>query len=140
MVSVWSSVVGNVPPRGALLEELRSRTGCLYRIELRLAGADPRIALRAPDKPSTAELDAIASKLQAMDARSKGGSWTQTYLGLIQRHPETRAPDLAAGCGMATAPFEARVRRLEELGLAESMGVGGRLSPRGRVVWNHLRP
>jgi hypothetical protein len=34
---------------------------------------------------------------------------------------------------MATQPFKARVRRLKELGLTESLDVGYRLSPRGRA-------
>lgn len=49
----------------------------------------------------------------------------------------------AGGCGprsasMATQPFKARVRRLKELGLTESLEVGYRLSPRGRAYFSAL--
>jgi hypothetical protein len=48
--------------------------------------------------------------------------------------PGVRAPDLAAGFGMETRPFKLRVRRLNELGLTESLRIGYRLSPRGEAV------
>ena len=42
-----------------------------------------------------------------------------------------RAADLAPELGLERLPFKARVRRLKELGLTESLERGYRLSPRG---------
>jgi hypothetical protein len=123
--------------RAALLALLRGREGSVFRIELSLAGADSRIALRASDKLSEEALRAIGARLDGMDARSKGGPWTRIYLELIKRSPATLAADLADNLGMARAPFKARVRRLKELGLTESLKVGYRLSPRGQRVHKH---
>jgi hypothetical protein len=123
--------------RAALLALLRGREGAVYRIRLSLAGEDPRIALRANDKLSADELQSIRTRLDRMDARSKDGPWTATVLELIKQSPATLAADLAASIGMAKAPFKARVRRLKELGLTESLKVGYRLSPRGKRVHGH---
>lgn len=125
--------------RSELVEALRAREGVLYRIRLRLAGVDTRIALRQASKLSKAERVAVEERLARMDARSKDGPWTYLFLQCIHQSPKTRAADLATQCGMAKAPFKARVRRLKELGLTESLEVGYRLSPRGRSVWKHLQ-
>ncbi len=124
--------------RDELVAELRARAGALYRIRLSLAGEDARIALRNASKLSKAELAAVAARLERMDTRSSDGPWTVTYLGIIARSPATLAAELAASCGVAKAPFKARVRRLKELGLTESLEKGYRLSPRGRAVWKHV--
>ena len=42
-------------------------SGTLYRIDLRLAGPDPRVALRAADDLTEAELSALGAKLDRMD-------------------------------------------------------------------------
>jgi hypothetical protein len=52
----------------------------------------------------------------------------------MAEQPGVRAPDLAAGFGMETRPVQRRVRRLNELGLTESLRIGYRLSPRGEAV------
>ncbi len=49
-----------------------------------------------------------------------------------------RAPDLAASLGRETQPFKTDVRKLKEMGLTESLGVGYRISPRGRTVLARL--
>ena len=49
----------------ALLAGLRSRRGDVYRIEVCLAGPDPRVALRAR-KPAADELEAIRARLARM--------------------------------------------------------------------------
>jgi hypothetical protein len=103
------------------------RDGDLYRIELRLAGPDPRIALREAE-PTPEELEAIHARLTRM------GEWTYDYLRTIAERPGVRAPDLAAGYGRETKPFKVDVRKLKELGLTESLPVGYRLSPRGEAV------
>ncbi len=118
--------------REALLGGLRAE-GRLYRVELRLAGPDPRIALRERSDISPEERAEIDARLARLDAASRHGPWTAAVLELIAEQPGTRAPDLAASFGRETAPFKADVRKLKELGLTESLLVGYRLSPRGRA-------
>jgi hypothetical protein len=120
--------------RDALLAGLRPE-GTLHRIEFRLAGPDPRIALRERSRIPAAERAEIDARLARLDAASRHGPWTATVLGLIAERPATRAPDLAASLGRETAPFKADVRKLKELGLTESLEVGYRLSPRGRAYY-----
>jgi hypothetical protein len=118
--------------RAELIERLRPE-GTLYRVEFRLVGPDPRIALRQRAKLDEEERAAIAARLARLDAASRHGPWTATVLELIARRPATRAQELAAELGRETAPFKADVRKLKELGLTESLERGYRLSPRGRA-------
>jgi hypothetical protein len=124
------------PDRDTLLARLRPE-GRLHRVEFRLAGPDPRIALRERSKVSAAERAEIDARLARLDAASRHGPWTRTVLCLIAERPGTRAPDLAASLGRETAPFKADVRKLKELGLTESLEVGYRLSPRGRAYYGY---
>lgn len=120
--------------RKELLAELASRKqGEVYRIRFRLAGADPRVALRNKRRLTRAEGEALAARLAAMDKASRRGPWTRKYLGLIEAHPGLRAADLAAKAGRETKVFKTEVRRLKELGLTESLETGYRLSPLGRA-------
>lgn len=107
--------------------------GVLYRVTLRPAGADPRVALRADDALSAADREGLAARLARFDAASRTGPWTAATLAAIARGPGVRAPDLAAELGRETLPFKRDVRKLKELGLTESLPVGYRLSPRGRA-------
>jgi hypothetical protein len=119
--------------RAAVLARLRRREpDPLYRIELRYAGEDPRVALREDVTPD--ELTALAQRLDAIDARSPRGPWTWTVLELIERRPATLAADLAAQLERQRRQFKADVRRLKELGLTESLERGYRLSPRGKAL------
>jgi hypothetical protein len=118
--------------REALLAGLRPE-GRLYRVEFRLAGPDPRIALRERSDIPPEERAEIDARLTRLDAASRHGPWTAAVLELIAERPGTRAPDLADSFGRETAPFKADVRKLKELGLTESLLVGYRLSPRGRA-------
>jgi len=120
--------------REALLAGLR-KEGVLHRVEFRLAGADPRIALRERAEITPEERASIDARLSRLDRASRHGPWTRTVLGLIAEQPGTRAPDLAASLGRETAPFKADVRKLKELGLTESLPIGYRLSPRGRAYY-----
>jgi hypothetical protein len=124
------------PDREALLARLRPE-GRLHRVEFRLAGPDPRIALRERREVSPAERAEIDARLARLDAASRHGPWTRTVLGLIAERPGTRAPELAASLERETAPFKADVRKLKELGLTESLEVGYRLSPRGRAYYGY---
>ena len=123
------------PSRATLVAELARRAeGRTYRIRLRLAGADPRIALRSRGVLSDQENDEIRRKLDRLDAFSKVGPWTKAALRAIHKHPGLRAADLAASLGHETVWFKTQVRKLKELGLTESLEVGYRLSPRGKAV------
>jgi hypothetical protein len=124
---------------GMSVEELRASIageGTLLRIELRLAGDDPRIALRKR-VPRRTELEAIAAKLASLDAVSPA-PWTTRYLKLIARQPAIVSRVLARQVDADVPLFKRRVRRLKELGLTESLDVGYRLSPRGRAVLERL--
>lgn len=119
--------------RAELLRFLRGRAGRVYRMQLRYAGADPRIALRADAALSDADLAAIHARLGRLDQAGRQGPWTRDVLELIAANPARRAPDLAAIRGLPTRPFKTDVRKLKELGLTESLEVGYRISPRGRA-------
>ena len=106
----------------------------LYRVRLRLAGPDPRVALRERTARSAAELEEIRTRLARLDRVSRHGAWTARVLGLIAAHPGVRAAELAARVGRPMLAFKADVRKLKELGLTESLEVGYRLSPRGRAL------
>lgn len=122
----------------ASLEQLRAdfdarKGGEVYRIRFRLEGTDPRIALRRKRRLTRAEGEEIEARLARMDKASRHGPWTRKYLALIERHPATRAAELAAKAGRETQAFKAEVRRLKELGLTESLETGYRLSPLGQA-------
>lgn len=127
--------------RDDLLAMLDKRgRGEIHRIELRYAGADPRVELRNRADLSQAELDDIAGKLERLDRGSRHGPWTRTTLELIAARPEVRAEELAAQVGREKMPFKRDVRKLKELGLTESLSPGYRLSPRGEAVLKALAP
>ncbi|MGE5596942.1 MAG: hypothetical protein ACM3S1_13025 [Hyphomicrobiales bacterium] len=108
--------------------------GDVYRVGVRFAGADPRIALREQAELSADDIAELRARLARMDAASASGPWTRDVLRLIAERPAARAPDLAASLGRETPPFKRDVRKLKELGLTESLEVGYRLSPRGRAL------
>ena len=110
--------------------------GPLLRIELSLAGDDPRVALRER-LPDPAELEALIPRLARIDAGSPT-PWTTRYLQLIADQPGIVSRVLAPQVGADVPPFKRRVRQLKELGLTESLEVGYRLSPRGRALLEHL--
>ena len=110
------------------VEARMRKTGRVYRVELRVAGPDPRVALRRapPDEAVFAALERYP--------------WARDYLQAIADRPAVRAPDLAASFGRETAAFKRDIRKLKELGLTESLDVGYRLSPRGELVLRALAP
>lgn len=119
--------------RAALVKELAARTeGRCYRIAFHRAGDDPRIALRDAadlDDEGRAEID---RKLARFDD-SAGMAWTRPVLQLIAARDGTTAAELSAAIGMEKLKLKARIRKLKELGLTESLDVGYRLSGRGRA-------
>jgi hypothetical protein len=121
----------------ASLERLRRlldrRDGAhVYRMRVRLAGPDPRVALRARADLTDDDRREIDARLDRLDAAGRHGPWTRQVLRLIADRPAVRAPDLAASLGRETQPFKRDVRKLKELGLTHSLDVGYELSPRGR--------
>ncbi len=104
------------------------KEGNLYRIGVRFAGADPRIALR---EDAATDIGPVTAKVLKLP-------WAATFLRLIAEQPAVRAPDLAAQLGWETVPFKRNVRRLKELGLTESLPIGYQLSPRGQVILDAL--
>lgn len=110
----------------------------IYRVTIRLAGADPRVALREDSALSDEDVADLRRRLDRLDRASQHGPWTRAVLRLIVQRPAVRAPDLAASMGRETAPFKIDVRKLKELGLTESLEVGYRISPRGQALLDRL--
>jgi hypothetical protein len=130
----------DVRQTGMSVDELRASIagdGTLLRIELRLAGDDPRIALRAR-LPDRRELERVVARLTRIDV-SSSTPWTTRYLQVIASQPGVVSHILARQVGIDVPRFKRRVRQLKELGLTESLEVGYRLSPRGRAVLARLR-
>jgi hypothetical protein len=105
----------------------------VYRMTVRPAGPDPRVALRARAELTAAERADVDARLDRMDAARADGPWTRQVLALIAEHPGVRAPDLAASLDRETLTFKRDVRKLKELGLTHSLPVGYEISPRGRA-------
>lgn len=128
------ALAAGFPDRASLLAELDRRPeGQIYRIELRLAGPDPRVALRQQARLSAAEREDLAAALERLDRFSRQGPWTAAALAAIGRRPATLAAELATELGFERAWFKAQVRKLKELGLTESLDVGYRLTPRAKA-------
>jgi hypothetical protein len=108
--------------------------GDLYRIAVRWGGADPRAALRARSRLGAEERAALAAKLARLDARARGGAWTERTLRAIAKQPGVVSTQLAAQLGLPRAELKLRIRKLKALGLTESLEVGYRLSPRCRAL------
>lgn len=104
----------------------------VYRMEVSLAGADPRVALREQAELTAEERRVVDEQLDRWDT-ARSAPWTRELLRLIADRPGVRAPDLAASLGRETLPFKRDVRRLKELGLTVSLAVGYEISQRGRA-------
>lgn len=105
--------------------------GRVYRIAVRLASADPRIALREDDRLDDEDVAGLEARLDRFDGTEP---WTRRALALIGAHPGRRAAELAEAMGLETQAFKTRVRKLKGLGLTESLETGYRLSPRARAL------
>jgi len=123
----------------AALDELVAELGPpsddrqLYRVELHVAGPDPRVAERARDDLSHDDVAELRARLARLDRASTHGPWTAEVLALIAERPAVRAGDLADALGRERLAFKTDVRKLKALGLTESLDIGYRLSPRGRA-------
>lgn len=104
----------------------------LYRVDLVLAGPDPRVALRTDDSLDATALAELRQRLDRMDAAVEA-PWTRSVLRQIQRQPGVVSTVLAEQAGQERGYFKNRVRRLKALGLTESLEIGYRLSPRGQA-------
>jgi hypothetical protein len=122
-----------VPSLAQLRRLIDRRDGAhVYRMQVVLAGADPRVALREQGELSEEDRRAVDRQLDRWDA-ARGTPWTREVLGVIADRPAVRAPDLAASLARETLPFKRDVRKLKELGLTHSLAVGYEISPRGRA-------
>jgi hypothetical protein len=119
--------------RAALVRRLNPAQPTVWRIDLHYVGPDDRIALRADDTLSAAELGELRARLDGLDAHAPR-PWTRRTLRLIEAHPATVSTVLAEEMAMARPDFKTNVRKLKNLGLTESLDVGYRLSPRGQRV------
>jgi hypothetical protein len=106
----------------------------VYRVGFHLAaGPDPRAELAVSDALTADDIADIDRRLARLDRASASGPWTAATLAAIDRHPATRAADLAAAAGRDTPSFKLDVRKLKNLGLTISLERGYCLSPRGRA-------
>ena len=116
-----------------LARQPRKASKPLFRVEVRYAGEDPRIALRERAEITPAEREELDTVLARYDAVSPHGAWTGRVLELIAERPETESLELAGALGREQLSFKRDVRKLKELGLTQSLKPGYRLSPRGRA-------
>ena len=138
-VSDADAAAAGYASRTALLADLGSRAGQLYRIAVEHGGADPRIALRRQDALSEADAEGLLRRLGRLDARSPTGPWTLRVLAEIGANPAVAAQVLARRLGYERDWLKPQVRKLKNLGLTVSLPVGYELSPRGRVVVERLK-
>ncbi len=126
--------------RAALLADLPAGEGRrLYRVAVEFGGADPRLALREREDLSDADLEEVVRRLDRLDARSADGPWTLRVLAAIEEQPGVVSTTLAERLGCERGWLKPQVRKLKNLGLTVSLRVGYELSPRGRIVLEHLR-
>ncbi|HXQ70989.1 MAG TPA: hypothetical protein VN844_10905 [Pyrinomonadaceae bacterium] len=122
-----------------LLQDLKSRDGLLYRIRLSLAGPDERTVLRTKRAISNVEWVELKEKLDRLDAYGIRGPWVIDFLSVVSLNPGVLSTTLASSIGLERKWFKEHMRKLKELGLTESLGIGYRISPRGETVLKRLK-
>ena len=134
-VTLQDAHAGGYPSVEALVADLRGTPDLpLYRIRFRaVAGPDPRAELAASAALTDDDVAALEQRLARLDVASSHGPWTAETLAIIAERPAVRAGDLADAVGRERLPFKEDVRKLKNLGLTISIGVGYRLSPRGEA-------
>ncbi len=110
----------------------RYPSGKLYRIEFRYQGEDPRLSLRESVYWEPGEKEALQQKLSRFDEFSRHGPWTGIVLNWILSNPGKRAAEMADDLGLEKEWLKSNVRKLKNLGLTISLGIGYELSPRGK--------
>ena len=139
-VSDADAAAAGYDSRAALLADRPPREGRrLYRVAVAFGGADPRVALREQDELSDADVEGLLRRLRRLDAGSAEGPWTLRVLAAIEEQPGVVSTTLAERLGCERAWLKPQVRKLKNLGLTISLRVGYELSPRGRVVLEHLQ-
>ena len=138
LTKVQASKAGYDDPDVLRRELNRITDGDLYRIKVRYHSPDPRIKLRNKASMSGSEAEAIRDKLARYDKYSKHGPWTRRSMKAIQKNPEVRAQDLADELGYEKKWFKTNIRKLKNLGLTISHGVGYSLSPRGKKILDSM--
>ncbi|MFE6925418.1 hypothetical protein ACFVAV_30695 [Nocardia sp. NPDC057663] len=103
----------------------------VFRIEVRYAGPDERVALRSDADLSPEGIAEIAAALARLDKASRRGPWTDAVLVAVAGHPGRRAAELAELLGRDKDSLKLDVRKLENLGLTRSLEIGYEISPRG---------
>jgi hypothetical protein len=131
---------GGYPDVDALVADLRGTPDLdLYRVRFHVVHEpDPRAELAAAASLTPEDRAGIDARLDRLDRASSHGPWTRQTLRLIERMPATRAGDLADEVGRERLSFKADVRKLKNLGLTISLGVGYELSPRGQAYLDGL--
>ncbi len=125
------------------LDDLRAkidhdRGGSLYRIRVRYSGQDERVVLRDRTDLTSDEWARVRKLVARLDAAGPKGPWVIDALRTIASDPGRRSDRLAKSLGVERFWLKANIRKLKELGITESLEVGYRLSPRGRVVLEDL--
>jgi hypothetical protein len=92
------------------------------------------VALRQNVKITEDAFKQINHTLKRLDSNSERGRWTMQVLQNITPHPGSSAAELAAAMRAEKDWLKLNIRKLKALGLTESLPVGYRLSPRGKVV------
>ena len=140
-VSAADAAAAGYASRAALLADLGSREGQLYRIAVEYAGADPRIALRQKDALSEADTDDPATPAGTPRHEVAGRSVDPARAGRDpQANPGLACPGIGAARWVREKDWlKPQVRKLKNLGLTVSLTVGYELSPRGRVALQRLR-
>lgn len=108
----------------------------VYRIELLGLRADERASLRASSELTDSEWEALQKRFDRWEKAAPG--YFPAILSAIARSPEVAAATLAGELDVEKLKFKQDVRKLKELGLTESLDMGYRLSPRGRIVLEKL--
>ena len=126
------------------LEELiatlnKRKEGILYKINLQYHSPDPRIKIREQTSLNEDEIQFILEKLARLDKYSKSGEWTTRVLTAIAQNPQLRALDLAKKLNVEKDWLKPNVRKLKNIGLTISHGVGYSLSPLGFLIFNKLK-
>jgi hypothetical protein len=132
------AIAAGFPTLAALQEMLGPDDGTpIYRIALDGIKPDERVSLRGKASLSDDEWHALSVRFARWDGASPG--YFPSILQAIGAHPQVAAAVLATKAGVEKLRFKQDVRKLKDLGLTESLAVGYRLSPRGRLVLEKLR-
>lgn len=109
----------------------------VFRIGVRYAGPDERVALRARADLTAREVEEITAALARLDRASRRGPWTTAVLTAVAAHPALRAAELATLLDRDKDSLKLDVRKLKNLGLTHSLDVGYEISPRGAAYLRH---